>query len=72
MRNILILFSGLIAPVTLLITTYIAIQQKRTNDLKVRLDLYDSQHLQSRFSYLQCDYFFAFDMGEISDVLQTI
>jgi|ERR1035438_2163966 hypothetical protein len=41
LKNVLIVFSGLIAPVTLVITTYIAIQQRRTNDLKVRHDLYD-------------------------------
>ena len=41
LKNVLIVFSGLIAPVTLVITTYIAIQQRRTNNLKVRHDLYD-------------------------------
>ena len=43
LKNVLIVFSGLIAPVTLVITTYIAIQQRRTDDLKVRSDLYDKR-----------------------------
>lgn len=42
--DVLPMLSGFIAPATLLIATYIAFQQWRTNCLKVRHDLYDRRY----------------------------